>query len=125
MHKNDDKLFACTADIVIDVVEMMVVDGGGGDDDDVNVDITGVDCARASQRNHRRCPRSGSDPTAAAGPSRCVSPMHRLPPRSLQQRSLTGPSEYVEKETVSTSCSIPYRNRQARRNQRPFTTKHT
>ena len=29
MHKNDDKLFACTADIVIDVIEMMVVDDGG------------------------------------------------------------------------------------------------
>ena len=56
VHKNDDKLFACTADIVIDVVEMMVVDGGGGDDNDVNVDITGVECACASQRNHRRLP---------------------------------------------------------------------
>jgi hypothetical protein len=69
VHKNDDKLFACTADIVIDVIEMMVVDDDDDGDDDVNVDITGVNCTSASQRIHRRCLALSSLATAAAGPS--------------------------------------------------------
>jgi hypothetical protein len=42
VHKNDDKLFACTADIVIDVIEIMVIDDDDDDDVDVDVDITSV-----------------------------------------------------------------------------------